>query len=58
MVTTAPRRNSPILGLTLALSAALMVLLGAVTSARAFTVSPADVFINEIHYDNDWHGCQ
>jgi len=53
MATTAPRLNSPILGLTLALAAALMVLLGAVTSARAFTMSPADVFINEIHYDND-----
>jgi hypothetical protein len=53
MVTTAPRLNSPILGLTLDLAAALMVLLGAVTSARAFTMSPADVFINEIYYDND-----
>ena len=52
MVTTAPRFNSLILGLMLALAAALMVLSGAVTSARAFTVSPADVFINEIHYDN------
>ena len=53
MATTAPCLNSPILGLTLALAAALMVLLGTVTSARAFTMSPADVFINEIHYDND-----
>ena len=53
MVTTDPRFNSLILGLMLALAAALMVLSGAVTSARAFTVSPADVFINEIHYDND-----
>ncbi len=53
MATTPPRLNSPILGLTLALAAALMVLLGAVTFARAFTMSPADVFINEIHYDND-----
>jgi predicted extracellular nuclease len=53
MATTAPRLNSPILGLTLALAAALMVLVGAVTFARAFTMSPADVFINEIHYDND-----
>src|SRR5882724_1387122 len=53
MATTPPRLNAPILGLTLALAAALMVLLGAVTSARAFTMSPADVFINVIHYDND-----
>jgi hypothetical protein len=53
MATTPPRLNSPILGLTLALAAALLVLLGTATSARALTVSPADVFINEIHYDND-----
>jgi hypothetical protein len=53
MVTTDPRFDSLILGLMLALAAALMVLSGAVTSARAFTVSPADVFINEIHYDNN-----
>jgi hypothetical protein len=53
MATTAPRLNAPILGLTLALAVALMSLLGTAASARAFTVSPADVFINEIHYDND-----
>ena len=48
MITTDPRFDSLILGLMLALAAAHMVLSGAVTSACAFTVSPADVFINEI----------
>jgi hypothetical protein len=53
MATTLPRRNSSIVELTLALAAVLMVLLGAVPFVHAFIVSPADVFINEIHYDND-----
>ena len=52
MATTVPRRKAPITPLTLALAAALMVVLGAVTSTLSFTMSPADVFINEIHYDN------
>jgi len=46
MATTVRRLDSPIIHLRLALAAALMVLLGAVA------VSPANVFINEIHYDN------
>jgi uncharacterized protein len=53
MATTVPRLNSSIIRPWLALSAALMALLGVVAAAAAFTVSPADVFINEIHYDND-----
>jgi hypothetical protein len=52
MVTTAPRFNSLILGLMPALTAVLLVHSGTVTAAPASTVSLADVFINEIHYDN------
>jgi uncharacterized protein len=52
MTTTGHRISSPMIDLWLALSMVLTVLVGVVTSARAFTVLPAPVFINEIHYDN------
>src|SRR5262245_52167181 len=52
MAPTVPRLTYPIIRLRLALAAALTVILGSVICARAFTISPADVFINEIHYDN------
>jgi hypothetical protein len=52
MATTVRRIYDLIIRQWLVLALLPNMIIGGAASVRAFTVSPADVFINEIHYDN------